>query len=76
MKLRAGLFCEIARAGRVGVGNRQEPDRRVLRRQPRAQPADAAGADDGDAQILAFDGPLPARAVILAGAAVRNARQE
>jgi hypothetical protein len=31
----------------------------------RAQPTDAAGADDGDAQFLAFDGPLPVRAAIL-----------
>jgi hypothetical protein len=39
----------------------------VLGREPRAQAADAAGADDRDAQFLAFDGGFLPR-VILAGA--------
>jgi hypothetical protein len=37
----------------------------MLRRQARAQRADAAGADDGDAQFLALDGRLLERAAIL-----------
>jgi len=39
----------------------------VFRREARAQPADAAGADDGNAQVFAFDGGFLFRA-ILAGA--------
>jgi hypothetical protein len=37
----------------------------MLRRQACAQRADAAGADDGDAQLLALDGRLLERADIL-----------
>jgi hypothetical protein len=45
MELGAGLLRQVARARRLCVRNRHEPDGGVLRRQPRAQPADAAGAD-------------------------------
>jgi len=48
MELRAGLFRELARPRRLRVGYRQKSDSRMLRRQPRAQPADASGADDGN----------------------------
>ena len=49
MELRAGFLRQITRACRVDVGNREEFDGRVFRCQPRAQTADAAGANDGDA---------------------------
>ena len=55
---------QVARPRRVRVGNRHESDGGMLRREARAQAPDAAGADDGDAQFLAFDDPLlPVRAV-------------
>jgi hypothetical protein len=59
MKLCVGFLREIARPRRFRVGYRYEPYGWMLRREPRAQPADAAGADDGDAEILALDVPLP-----------------
>src|SRR5262249_60548621 len=40
------------RAGGIAVGHRQEADRGMLGRKARAQRADAAGADDGDADIV------------------------
>jgi hypothetical protein len=49
VKLRAGFLREIARPRRVRVGDRQEANGGMLRRQARAQRADAAGPDDGDA---------------------------
>jgi len=49
VELRAGFLCQIARSRRFGIGDRQEPDRGMLRRETRAQAPDAAGADDGDA---------------------------
>jgi hypothetical protein len=49
VELRPGFFCQVARARRVDVGNREKFDGRVFRCQPRAQTANAAGADDGDA---------------------------
>jgi len=67
VELRAGLFRQVARARRIRVGNRQEFDAGMLGREPRPQPADAAGADDGNAQVFAFDGGFLFRA-ILAGA--------
>jgi hypothetical protein len=72
MKLRAGLLREITRLGRLRIGNRQEPDGGMLRRQARAQRADAARANDGDAQFLALDGDFLPRA-ILSGACARRA---
>jgi len=68
VELRARLLREIARLGRLGIGNRQELDSGMLRCQARAQRADTAGTDDGDAQLLALDGRLLERADILAGA--------
>jgi len=67
MELRAGLLRQVARPRRIRVGNRQEFDAGMLRCEARAQPADAAGADDGNAQVFAFDGGFLFRA-ILAGA--------
>ena len=65
MKLPTGLLREIARLRRLGIGNREESDSGMLRREARAQRADAAGANDGDAQFLALDGRLLERAAIL-----------
>jgi hypothetical protein len=56
VKLRAGFLREIARTRRLGIGNGEKPDGGMLRRQPRAQRADATRADDGDSQFLALDG--------------------
>jgi len=67
MELRAGLLRQVARPRRIRVGNRQEFDAGMLRCEARAQPADAAGADDGNAQVFAFDGGLLPR-LILSGA--------
>ncbi len=55
MKLRADFSREIARPRRVGVGDRDEIDRRIVGGEPRAQAADAPGADHGDPQLLALD---------------------
>jgi hypothetical protein len=49
---------ELPRIGFDQIRDRQKADRRVLRGQPRAQRADAAGADDRDAELLAFDDVL------------------
>ena len=65
VELRADVLREITRLGRLRIGNRQEPDGGMLRRQARAQRADAARANDGDAQFLALDGRLLERADIL-----------
>jgi hypothetical protein len=59
MELGAGFFRQVARPRRLRVGNRHELYGGVLRRQSRAQPADAAGTDHGDSQVLAFDGGFP-----------------
>ena len=67
VELRAGFLRQVARPRRIDVGNREEFDGRMFRCQPRAQAADSAGADDGDTQVLAFDGGFLPR-VILAGA--------
>jgi hypothetical protein len=52
---RADLFREFTRPRRLRIGNRDEPDRRMLRGKARAQRADTARSDDGEPQILAFD---------------------
>jgi len=67
MELRAGFLRQVARARWIRVGNRQKFDAGMLRCEARAQPADAAGADDGNAQVFAFDGGLFPR-LILSGA--------
>ncbi len=64
MELRAGRLREITRLGRLCIGNRQEPDGGMLCRQARAQRADAARANDGDAQFLALDGDFLPRAIL------------
>jgi hypothetical protein len=73
MELRAGFLREIARPCRLRVGNGKKFDGGVLRGETRAQPADAAGADDGDAQFPAFDDGALLRS-ILAGASPRLTR--
>ncbi len=50
----AGLLGQRARAGGVAIGDRQKAHRRMLGGKPRAQRADAAGADDGDADVGLF----------------------
>jgi hypothetical protein len=60
MELRAGLIREIARFCRVNVGDGEKFDGGMLGREARAQPADAARSDYGNAEFLAFDDPLPA----------------
>jgi hypothetical protein len=65
MKLRAGLLREIARLGRLRIGNREESDSGMLRREARSQRADAARADNRDAQFFSLDGRLLERAAIL-----------
>jgi hypothetical protein len=67
VELRAGLLREVTRLGRLRIGNRQETDRGMLRRQARAQRADAAGTDNRDTQFFSLDGRLLERAAILAG---------
>ena len=67
MELRAGLLRQVARPRRIRVGNRQEFDAGMIGREPRPQAPDAAGADDGNAQVFAFDGGLLPR-LILSGA--------
>ncbi len=51
----AGLVGERLRRIALEIGHRDEIHRRVLCRKPRAHGADAAGADDGDAQLLTFE---------------------
>ena len=70
MELCAGLLRQIARPRRLRVGNRQELDGGMLRHEARAQRANAAGADDGDAQGFALNGLFLPRA-ILTGAQAR-----
>jgi hypothetical protein len=77
MKLRAGLLREITRLGRLRIGNREEPDSGMLRREARAQRADAARADNRDAQFLPLDGDFLPRAILsgaYAGGGIRDAR--
>ena len=47
----------ILRALRIAVRDREEPHRRVLGGEPRAQRADAAGADDSDPDVGLFQHP-------------------
>jgi len=58
------LLRQVAGPRRVGIGDRHEIDRRIFRREPRAQAADATRTDDGDAQrfrsIIRYSGLIPA----------------
>ena len=59
MKLGAGFVGEFFGARRIFIGNREKFDGGVVGRQRRPQRADAAAADHGDAELLAFDDVLP-----------------
>jgi hypothetical protein len=54
VEIRAGLCGERGGLVRVQIGDREKADARMLRGKPRAQRADAAGADHCDAEC-----PLP-----------------
>lgn len=54
MHLAPDLTGQFARARRLPVGNGDETYRRMLGREPCAQRADAARADDGEAQVFSF----------------------
>jgi len=54
-KLCARLPRELFGIAAIEVGNRDKPDSRMLGGKPRAQRADAAGPDDRDAELFAFD---------------------
>ncbi len=58
--LRANLLREFLRVALDQIGDREKIDRRMLGGKPRAQRADAAGTDDRDSQLFAFDDVLPA----------------
>jgi hypothetical protein len=49
----SGGFGECRGARRIQIGYREKSDGRVFGGQPRAQRADATGADDGDAEFFA-----------------------
>jgi hypothetical protein len=54
MDIGASGFGECGGACRIQVGDGEESDGRMFGGQARAQRADAAGADDGDAEGFAF----------------------
>ncbi len=49
----AGGFGQCRGTSRIQIGNGEKTNGRVFGGQARAQRADAAGADDGDAEFLA-----------------------
>jgi hypothetical protein len=59
MKIRAGLLGQCTRPRRILIGDCEKADRRMLRREPRAQCADPARAYDCDTQFFALHGLLP-----------------
>ena len=59
VQMRAGQIRELLGVGRVLVGHRDEAHRRVFGREPCAQRADAARADDGDAELFCRHAFLP-----------------
>ena len=59
MELRAGLLGQRLGARRVGVGDRDIADGRMLGRKPRAQRADPAGADHRNAEIVVLHDDSP-----------------
>jgi len=70
MKLRADIAGKLLRVIANEIRHADEVDRRMRQRLARAYGADAAAADNGDAELLAFDDGLPgmaARNVVRAG---------
>jgi hypothetical protein len=55
VELRADLPRQLARPRRIGVGDRDEIHRRILRGEASAQRPDAPRSDHGDSQRLALD---------------------
>jgi hypothetical protein len=58
--LRADLLRELLRVALDEIGDREKIDRRMPGGKPRAQRADAAGTDDRDTELFAFDDFAPA----------------
>ena len=59
VKVGAGQLRQLFGVGRILVGDGDEAHRRVLGGEPRAQRADAARADDGDAEVFRLHALLP-----------------
>ena len=59
MKLRADVAGKFFRIFADEIGDADEIDRRMRQRLARADGANAAAADDGNAELLAFDDDLP-----------------